>query len=121
VALISDQLLNNVRSVAYKQLVTPATIKRKTRVETANGVENTVAPVATLNCWVVVRAAGAMQIQPAGHLTETDQAEIRFRITDDVRVNDVIVVAGKQWTVQSTNDEATITVFLRAFCKRVGT
>lgn len=117
--LVSDTLLNNLRNVAYKQLVTPVTVRRRTKGEGPTGTSVTEADVLTSTCWVVVRQVSSMTMEPGGLLAAVARAEIRFRYGTDVRIGDILVIGGQRWTVQDTNEEATITLLLKTWCERV--
>lgn len=117
--LVSDTLLNNLRSVAYRQLITPVTVRRRTKSEGPNGTVVTESDVFSTTCWVVVKARHGMTVEPGGMLAAVTGAEIRFRFGTDVRIADILVIGDQRWTIQDTNEESTITLLLKAWCERV--
>lgn len=118
--LISDQLIDNLRSVAYKQLVTPVTIKRKTRTEGPYGSAETLNTVSTVKCWYKPVFKGSLQALPGGWISNDSGAEFRFSVGVDVRVGDYLTLddGATYYTVQDVNDGATIQLYLKAWAER---
>lgn len=117
--LISDQLINQLRNVAYKQLVTDITIKRPSLSADAYGSSETLATVATTTCWVKPQFKGDITTQPGGLAGHDSAAEIRLRWGTDIQVGDFVEVAGSRFRVQDINAEATISLYLKAWVKRI--
>lgn len=112
--LINDQLINQLRRVAYKQLITPCTIRRVTRTEGPFEMVETWADVFSTTCWYKPSYTAKVDEQ-IGFIGRVENAEIRFRWGEDVRLGDRIVVGGNQYHVQDTNDGATIALYLKAY------
>lgn len=118
--LISDQLINNLRTVAYKQLVTPVTIKRVVRTEGSMGTVETLQTVAVTKCWFKPVFKGDLTVQPGGAIQNDSGAEFRFSVSTDVRVGDQLSVNGEGgFIVQDVNDGATIQLYLKAWTQRM--
>jgi hypothetical protein len=118
--LISDQLISNLRVVAYKQLITPVTVHRMVRGEGPYGTSETDTVVATTLCWYVPEYKGNLEVQTGGQIAHGSGAEVRFRFDEDIRVGDRLTIGGiADHVVQDVNVGATITLYLKAWTNRV--
>jgi len=114
--LISDQLIDNLRVVAYKQLVTPVKIHRSVKSEGAYGTMETDQVVLETECWYKPAFKGELVLQPGRMIANPSNAEFRFRWGTDIRVGDRLEVAGiTNNIVQDTNIGATISLYLKAW------
>ena len=118
--LVSDQLISNLRSVVYKQLVTPVRIHRQVRTEGPYGTEETDQVVATVMTWYKPEYKGTLKVQPGGQIAHGSGAEFRFEVGTDVRIGDRLEVNGETgFIVQDVNAGATIQLYLKAWCERL--
>lgn len=118
--LISDQLINNLRVVAYKQLVTPVTVHRTTREEGPYGTQETDVVAFTTMTWFKPDFKGDLSVQPGGQVGQGSAAEFRFRWGTDIRIGDRLEVEGQSnHIVQDVNDGATISLYLKARTNRL--
>lgn len=118
--IISDQLINNLRVTAYKQLVTPVNVHRTTRGEGPYGTQEIDAVVASTMCWFIPEFKGELQVQPGGQIGHGSGAEFRFRHDEDIRIGDRLEVNGEiGYVVQDVNSGATIQLYLKAWTNRL--
>lgn len=118
--IISDQLIDNLRVTAYKQLVTPAKVWRKVDSEGPYGTTQTDTLVATVMCWYIPEFKGNLNIQPGGQVGHGSGAEFRFRHDQDIRIGDRLEVNDEPgFVVQDLNAGATIQLYLKAWTKRL--
>lgn len=115
--LINDQLLNNLRNVAYRQLVTGVTIQRYT--DSAGAADTTLA-------WVDVQATTGWLVGKPSDVEEgtgrraivPNVYELRLRQGTNIIPGDRCVIGGAVYIVQDTNAEVTISLFLKARLRR---
>ena len=118
--LISDELINNLRTVAYKQLVTPVDIYRSVRSEGAYGTDETWTLVASTYTWFKPNFAGNIVVQPGGQLGHGSDAEFRFAVGTDIQIGDRLTVNGESgFIIQDIDDGATIQLYLKCSTQRV--
>ena len=114
--LISDQLINNLRTTAYKQLVTPVRVHRRTKIEGIYGTSETDAIVLETMCWYKPIFKGDLVEQPSRLVANPSNAEFRFKWGTDIQVGDRLEVEGMgNNVVQDTNEGATISLYLKAW------
>ena len=118
--LVSDQLIDNLRKVAYKQLVTPVKVHRLTKTEGPYGTNEVDAVAIETTCWFIPKFKGDITMQ-AGRLAANDSgAEFRFRWNEDIRNGDRLEVNGEtNYVVQDVNKGATIQLYLKAWTERL--
>lgn len=116
--LISDQLISNLRSVAYRQLVTPITIKRATKVESVYGTDETWATINTTTCWYVPSYKAKTE-KMTGFVGQEENAEVRLAWGTDIKPGDRVLIEGDEYLVQDTNTGATIALYLKVYVERV--
>lgn len=116
--LISDQLISNLRNVAYRQLVTPITIRRAAKVENDFGTGETWADIQTTNCWFVP-SYKAKTGRMTGFIGQEENAEVRLAWGTDIATGDRCVIEGCEYLVQDTNSGATISLYLKVYVERV--
>ena len=117
--LISDQLINNLRTVAYKQLITPVQVWRDVKSEGPYGTKTVSTLVGTPFCWFKPNYKGNLVIQPGGNIANDSGAEFRFSHGTDVQVGDRLTVEGQDnYVVQDVNVGATIQLYLKAWAER---
>lgn len=118
--LISDELINNLRNVAYKQLVTEVKIHRLVYSEGPYGSAETDQVVATVMTWFKPDYKGSLRVQSGGQIGHASDAEFRFAVGTDVQVGDRLEVNGEtDFIVQDVNTGATIQLYLKATAKRL--
>ena len=118
--LISDQLINNLRTVAYKQLVTPVKVHRTIRQEGPFGTVEVDAVVLETTTWFKPVFKGNLTIQPGGLVANDSGAEFRFRFGTDIQVGDRLEVNGEtDYIVQDVNAGATIQLYLKAWTEHL--
>jgi hypothetical protein len=118
--LVSDQLIDNLRKVAYKQLVTPVTVHRPTKEEGEFGTKETDFVAFETMGWFIPAFKGSIS-RHAGNLAASNSgAEFRFRWDEDIQVGDHLEVNGQVgFIVQDVNSGATIQLYLKAWCERI--
>ena len=118
--LISDQLINNLRTTAYKQLVTPVKVHRDVRTEGPYGTAIADTVVLETFTWFKPEFKGDLTAQAGGQIGHGSGAEFRFRFDEDVQIGDRLEVNGETgYVVQDVNTGATITLYLKAWCNRL--
>ena len=117
--LVTPAMINALRSVAYQQLVTPATISRATQAETDFGSEETWSVVATANCWIRGVAVPSVVIDVAYREAAVGTFRIHFEQGTDVRPGDKLTIAGSDFEVIDYNAENTIQIFTTVMAKKV--
>jgi len=117
--LISDQLLNNLRVVAYRQLITPVTIQRSTYGTTDADTKKTWATVAETTGWLVGKNNAALDTSTGNRLVVDSGYELRLRQGTDLRPGDRCVIDGENYAVIDENSEVTLSLFLKASLRRV--
>ena len=117
--LISDALLNNLRNVAYRQLVTDVTIERVTFSAGAADTSRSWSEVESTTGWLV-EERHAYPGEDVGHRdTATQSYELRLRQGTDILPGDRCLIGGSYYTVGDVNSEVTISLFLKATLRRV--
>jgi len=117
--LISDQLLNNLRVVAYRQLVTPLTVQRNTPAQTDADTKKTWSTVVATDGWLVGKNVTALSGQPGSAVGIDAPYELRLRQGVDIRPGDRVVIDGENYAVIDVNSEVTLSLFLKASLRRV--
>lgn len=116
--LINDQLISNLRNVAYRQLVTPITIRRATKVESAFGTDEVWTDIETTTCWFVPSYKARTERQ-VGFIGQEENAQVRLAWGTDIAPGDRCVIDGYEYLVQDTNAGATISLYLKVYVERV--
>jgi hypothetical protein len=117
--LISDQLIAQLRGVAYRQLITPVTIQRSTKTEGAYGTEETWATVVETTGWLVAKNDGKIDVATGGLVGSLGIFELRLRWDTDVRISDKVVIDGGEYIVHDENSEVTISLYLKCGLRRL--
>jgi hypothetical protein len=117
--LISDQLLSQLRNVAYRQLVTPLEIKRPIRTETTNGTEEVLTTIVSTAGWLKDMNKASLSEESGSIIASTGIYELRLRQGIDIAVGDTVVIDEADFTVQDVNDRVTISLYLKAVLRRV--
>lgn len=117
--LISDQLLDNLRTVAYRQLTTDVEIKRATLTTTDADSKKTWATVTTTTGWLVEKKDGALTVGPDRRAVTEQRYELRLRDGTDILPGDQAVIGGATYYVIDVNSEVTISLLLKAALRRV--
>lgn len=116
--LISDQLLNNLRAVAYRQLVTPITVQRNTLVLTDADTKKSWVTVVTTTAWLVGKNNASLDLE-GSRLVVDSGYELRLRQGTNVLPGDRVIIDGQNYAVIDINSEVTISLFLKASLRRV--
>ena len=117
--LISDQLLNNLRAVAYRQLVTPLTIQRSTLTTTDATSKKVWTTVGGTTGWLVGRNNPTLESGPGSRVIIDSAYELRLRQGEDIQAGDRVLIEDGTYTVIDENSEVTISLFLKATLRRV--
>jgi hypothetical protein len=117
--LVSDQLLNNLRNVAYRQLVTPVTIERFATVAGPADTTKSWTTVVDTTGWLVGKNTPAIQIGVEERSTIDALYELRLRQGTDCTNGDRVLIGGAYYAVIDVNAEVTISLFLKASLRRV--
>lgn len=116
--LISDQLLDNLRQVAYRQLITPVTIQRFTAVTTDADTKKTWVTISTTTGWLVGK--NNPRFDNEGRRLVVDSGyELRLRQGTDIHPGDRCVIGGENYTVIDENSEVTISLYRKASLRRI--
>lgn len=116
--LINDQLLNNLRNVAYRQLVTTVVIERGTDSQTTADTKFTWAAVASTTGWLVGINSPDVETGVGNRAIISNAYELRLRQGTNVQPGDRCLIGGAYYIVQDVNSEVTISLFLKARLRR---
>lgn len=117
--LISDQLLDNLRVVAYRQLITPITIQRNTYTTTDADTKKSWTTIAETTGWLVGKNNKSLDSNPGSQLVVDSGYELRLRQGTDLRPGDRCIIGGEAFAVIDENAEVTLSLFLKASLRRV--
>ena len=117
--LISDVLLDNLRVVAYRQLITPVIIQRNTYTTTDADSKKTWATIATTTGWLVGKNNVALDQMAGSRLVVDSGYELRLRQGTDIQPGDRVLINNEPYAVIDENSEVTISLFLKATLRRV--
>lgn len=117
--LISDQLLDNLRVVAYRQLITPVTIQRNTYTTTDADTKKVWTTVTETTCWLVGKNNKSLDTNPGSQIVVDSGYELRLRQGTDLQPGDRCIIGGETYSVIDENSEVTLSLFLKATIRRV--
>ena len=117
--LISDQLLDNLRAVAYRQLVTPVVIQRNTYTTTDADTKKTWTTIGSTTGWLVGKNNTRLDMSPGSRITVDSGYELRLRQHTDIQPGDRCLIEGGTFTVIDENSEVTISLYLKCSLRRV--
>lgn len=117
-SLITEAQLDTLRSVAYRGLETPITIKRPTQVEGPYGSEATYATVTETLGWIrEMSTSRAGEIVSFIGTTGTFRLHVRHDV--DLRPGDRVELEGDAFEVADVNDHNTLRIFTTGVLRRV--
>lgn len=117
--LISDQLLDNLRAVAYRQCVTPITIQRNTPTTTDADTKKVWTTTSTTTAWLVGKNIPAPELGTGRNVVIESNYELRLRQGVDIRAGDRVLIDDGIYAVIDENSEVTISLYLKCSLRRV--
>ena len=117
--LVTDAQIAALRKVAYRQLVTPFTVWRKTRVESDLGTSDTWTQVDSGLGWL--RSMNTPKtIEQTGYI-EGAIAVYRFHADVSVEVHDGdrLRMVNQNYEVQDVNEDDTVQIFRTCILRRI--
>lgn len=118
--LVTDEMLETLRGFAYQGLQTEVHILRREIVADGpygDGGEEWVEESTTFG-WIHQMNNPFIQAQ-AGVASVTGVFRLELPIGTDIAIADMVGVEGATYTVENTNTEDTLKVFLEAYIRRV--
>lgn len=117
--LISDQLLNNLRAVAYRQLITPLTIQRSTLTTTDATSKKVWTTIGSTDGWLVGKNNKSLDSGPGNRVVVDNGYELRLRQGVDIAPGDRCLIGDGIYTVVDENSEVTISLYLKVTLRRI--